>query len=613
MPFLTTDNRTSSTLNGHSLNSMEIEFNDEDEELDVQGNPEKSIDTVIELTEYQLSWLQCIQAVQESGLYNFQGCRIPVGSHINIQLLDGLLTEYHDREILDFLQYGWPIERDPDIPLELGGINHKGATMFNVQVDEYIQKEIQLGAMIGPFEQIPFKGPIAISPLSTRPKKDSESRRVIMDCSWPIGASLNNGISKSVYLQTDIELKYPTIDMLAKRVYQLVTQLTEPVYLYKEDMDRAFHQLYGCPSIVPLLGFRWRNLYYFDLVMVMGCRIAPYVCQQTTDMVSYIHSKAGYFLLNYVDDFVGAEYESIVNHTHSTLVRLLSDIGLQRSSKKSVPPTQKIEFIGNLVDANELTISVTPDRCRELMMILEKWRYRKVCSRTQLESLIGKLQFVSNCVKAGRLFVSRLLNTLRGMNRNQWYVLCDEMRKDIRWWYLFLPKFSGTGILWLLEVEVIDSELAMDLCLLTAGGVHRDQYFRVRFPDYMIKQGSPLKITHFKLWAVIIAIKAWGRRLSGKILKVKTNKQAVAHIVNTGRSHDLMLQAQLRELVWWLCIHQMRVRSVYLPGKINKLPDLLSRWHEGIAVRCEFEQLTEGRNMNRITIPQSYFHFTHDW
>ena len=82
----------------------------------------------------------------------------------------------------------------------MGGKNHKGVTMYEEEIDRYIEKEIQAGVTIRPFDAIPFKVVVVVSPLSTRPKKDSQQRRVIMDCSWPLGASLNDGINKDVYL-----------------------------------------------------------------------------------------------------------------------------------------------------------------------------------------------------------------------------------------------------------------------------------------------------------------------------------------------------------------------------------------------------------------------------
>ena len=125
-------------------------------------------------------------------------------------------------------------------------------------MDRYIEKEIQMGAIIGPFESIPFKCPVAISPISTRPKKESVDRRIILDCSWPIGASLNDGLDKFTDLGEPIKLKYPTIDDLARRIFEM--KEAEPdldIYMFKEDLDRAFRQLRRDIKSIPLLGYKW--------------------------------------------------------------------------------------------------------------------------------------------------------------------------------------------------------------------------------------------------------------------------------------------------------------------------------------------------------------------
>ena len=195
--------------------------------------------------------------VNESGSWNKDTCCVKVNKSWNFTLLSQLLIDYHDKEILQYLMFGWPVDHDEDTPLELRGCNHRGATEFEEVIDKYIEKEIRLGATIDPFENIPFKCPVAISPLSTRPKKDSTDRHIIMDCSWPIGSSLNDGIDKDMYMGNRIKLSYPTVDKLAKRIYLLSIEGVEPVFMYKEDMDRAFRQIWADPKSVPLLGFKW--------------------------------------------------------------------------------------------------------------------------------------------------------------------------------------------------------------------------------------------------------------------------------------------------------------------------------------------------------------------
>ena len=134
----------------------------------------------------------CVQ----SGRPNKDGCWIQVNYNWNFKFLEQKLVNYHDKDIIDLLKYGWLIEHSSEVPLELGGTNHKGATCYQDHVDKYIEKELKHGATIGPFECIPFSCQVAVSPVSTRAKRESTERCIIMDCSWPIGASLNDGIDR---------------------------------------------------------------------------------------------------------------------------------------------------------------------------------------------------------------------------------------------------------------------------------------------------------------------------------------------------------------------------------------------------------------------------------
>ena len=151
---------------------------------------------------------------------------------------------------------------------------------------------------------------------------------------------------------------------------------------------------------------------------------------------------------------------------------------------------------------------------------------------------------------------------------------------------------------------------AMDACMLRARGMAGDQVFSIAFPKEVKKDAH---ITHLGLWAVIISVKTWGSTFRGKIVEIKTDNQAVAQIINTGHSQDLKLQELLRELIWWLAKWECRVKGVHLPGKINRIPDLLSRWHQGPEIHHEFEELTQHRNIEWCDATDKVFKLAHTW
>ena len=72
---------------------------------------------------------------------NFIGARIPVPSQLNIPVWKDLLSEYWDQQLLQFLEFGFPVGFNRDCPLSCDGVNHKSATEFPSDVNAYIQEE----------------------------------------------------------------------------------------------------------------------------------------------------------------------------------------------------------------------------------------------------------------------------------------------------------------------------------------------------------------------------------------------------------------------------------------------------------------------------------------
>ena len=126
--------------------------------------------------------------VHERGYPNRWGARIPVKSTWNLELFQQLLVGYEDMEVVEWFRYEWPTGRLPTLKDPCKNTkNHKGASDYPQQLQQYISKEASHGAVMGPFSKIPFKARVGISPLSTRPKKGTDNRRVILDLSFPMG------------------------------------------------------------------------------------------------------------------------------------------------------------------------------------------------------------------------------------------------------------------------------------------------------------------------------------------------------------------------------------------------------------------------------------------
>ena len=305
---------------------------------------------------------------------------------------------YEDLEVIEWMRYGWPMGRLPSlVDPAITNKNHKGATEHQEALKKYIVKEQKYGAVMGPYPNIPFQGKVGISPLSTRPKKDTEERRIILDLSFPIGNSVNDGIQKDSYRGLPAKLTFPKVDDFSLRIYELA----KGCMMFKIDLSRYFRQLPLDPGDYSLIGYIIEGQIYFDKVLPMDMRSAPYIAQRVTNAISHIHQQLGYFLLNYVDDFVGAETRERIWLAYQALSALLESLRVEMSEDKLVPPTTRLEFLGVTFDSEAFTMEISEDKLHDIKWELDTWLYRKTARCREVESLIRKLQFMAQCIKAG--------------------------------------------------------------------------------------------------------------------------------------------------------------------------------------------------------------------
>jgi len=246
--------------------------------------------------------------------------------------------------VCDFLEFGWPVGFDYSCPLPIytNFRNHKGATDFLDAVDAYLSSEIAKHAVIGPFSRNPFSCPVAVSPLNSVPKPDTTERQIILDLSWLVGSSVNDGIPSGLYLAQEFALVYPTVDLIADRV----AALGSGCLLFKRDLRRAYRRFPVDPHDYPLLGYSWNDHYYFDVVLPVGLRTAAMACQRSTNAVYYILSCAGCQVANYLDDFIGVAPPARALQDYECCGSLLHELGLQESLSKACPPSTIMTCLG---------------------------------------------------------------------------------------------------------------------------------------------------------------------------------------------------------------------------------------------------------------------------
>ena len=134
----------------------------------------------------------------------------PDSSVLKIQNWKYYLADYWDKQLVDLLEFGFPLDFDRTFELQSTEEKHAPGRDHAYDIECYIQEELKQGAMLGPFAQ--KRIPLHISPFMTREKPDSEVRHTIVDLSWPKNLSVNAAVMKDKYLGSSFVLNFPSVD-----------------------------------------------------------------------------------------------------------------------------------------------------------------------------------------------------------------------------------------------------------------------------------------------------------------------------------------------------------------------------------------------------------------
>ena len=266
--------------------------------------------------------------------------------------------------------------------------------------------------------------------------------RVIIDLSWPLGLSVNAGIDKNSYLDSDFALTFPTVnDKTAE-----LKKLGRGALLYKVDVSHTFRHVKVDPGDFDLLGLEWHG-HYVDMCVPFGTHHRSKIfLQHLSDGVRYIMHQKGFTIIDYIDDYMGMGIPSVASTSYVALINLMVRLGLTISQSKLVPPAMQVTCLGILIDTVCGTIAIPPEKLHDVTQTVHHWLSKDVVSKRQLQSILGLLLYIHKCVKPARVFLNRMLELLRSAHIRQKISLTPDFKRDLRWFAKFLLQYNGMSL-----------------------------------------------------------------------------------------------------------------------------------------------------------------------
>ena len=503
--------------------------------------------------------------VRNSGVPNHASVKRQVLSDLRCDVWDAYLQDYHDQDIMKFLRYGWPVKYIADQPPLQTLNNHASALRNRPAIDAFVQKELRMNAMLGPLTTQPFVEWTQVPPLMTRDKPDGSGKRVIIDLSFPEGRSVNDGISK---VETPT-YKLPTPLDLADHILEA----GRGALLWKSDLSRAYRQLRVDPLDYPLLCIKHDGAYYVDICPSFGCRASGQAQQRVSNAVFHLMSRENFNVLAYVDDFCGvARHPQTAKASFDRFQSLTRELGLKLAPDKTQTPSTVMEWLGFTFDTNDMSITIPQEKLDDILQEAEKWLHKSSATKQQIQSLAGRLNHVSLCIRPARRFMGRILAALREAHHQTSVPISADFKRDVRWFCEFA---SLTNRRLLIEPRIPVMTIECDACPLGGGGFLKDSFYDFEFPP---KLSETHNISQLEALNLVVTVKTLiPPSVSHARLLVKTDNMGAKWALSTGRTRDPILGACARELWLISAVQSLDILIHHAPGESLVLADALSR------------------------------------
>ena len=170
----------------------------------------------------------------------------------------------------------------------------------------------------------------------------------------------------------------------------LIGRVGRGAWMAKVDLNDANQHLAVHPSDIELLGMSLDGLIYIDLCLPFGLRTAPVIFNMVADALADIaHARDLRFLIHYLDDYLllgGSESE--VRSDLANFLAICDRLGFTVNHGKTEGPSQRLVFLGLLLNSVDMTIKVGQDRLSQILSTLRPYLSRSSCRGQELSSPI---------------------------------------------------------------------------------------------------------------------------------------------------------------------------------------------------------------------------------
>lgn len=301
--------------------------------------------------------------------HNITGPRVSLANDMNIEAWKEISTSHPDDWwIIECIEYGFPLQyRGPALNNAFME-NHPSAVNFPSQVRAYIGKELPLGGLVGPFDDVPFTPWCNLAPIMTREKANNKERRIIVDLSFPEDNGPNSFIEKNTVFGRSVNHSLPSVNDAVK----VITSMDFNVVLCTVDIARAYRNFKVDPLDWPLTCITFDNKYYVDTCMPFGSRVSSLYMQRMACCIQRALINLNILSVVYLDDLlIICKRNEQPEEQFAVVLAMLRRLGLPIAWEKVVGPARSLRFLGVIIDVDRQEIRMPREKIDKFLKLID--------------------------------------------------------------------------------------------------------------------------------------------------------------------------------------------------------------------------------------------------
>ncbi|CAC5375572.1 unnamed protein product [Mytilus coruscus] len=277
---------------------------------------------------------------------------------------------------------------------------------FPDDVTKLVDDELRKGYLIGPFTK-PLFDTYRISPIGIVEGKYSKKKRLILDLSAPHNNDEHHSINDLINKE-DYSLTYVGVD----DAISIIKSLRIKSQLCKCDVTDAFKLIPVHNSLWRFYGLKWNDMYYFYTRLAFGFRSSSKIFDTLSVAICWIlqNNYGLRHVLHLLDDFllINNPYVDATRYMN-TMLYVFNSLKIPLSAHKTVGPSTSLEYLGIILDSMHMIAKLPDEKLVRIKDILYSYLYRRSCTKHEMLSLLGHLNYACKVIIPGRSFVSYLL------------------------------------------------------------------------------------------------------------------------------------------------------------------------------------------------------------